>query len=313
MFESDLELYELILSACNQKEEEEWKSHLLELSSSQRYYSADDISRVRQQFSILNLDIKAVGKVLGPPGTLVRRVSMQRAATVGSRSNAGQVIIRNTYSSKDQGKSPSSTESGVIGRSQSVLYANPRVPILAPRRVERVQIEHDMSEVWTKELLPYPGIGPHNLDQQLRMSASSMLRKLGKSSLASSLSKRSTSHPGKEKGEMAKESDARNQKFERPYPAHELTPVIESPLGSRAGNHDSFHFDGATDAPNSKDRPKRSASTLSKIKRRVSEVGIGRGSKNDGEDNPGSQSLKSRWSTPKISSALSQSISRAPR
>ena len=140
---------------------------------------------------MLFIDVKPLGPVFGQPGTLARRLSIQRAATVGSSTNIRQVIIKNTHAVRDGIESivPASPN---VGRSKSLLTTN-RTPILAPRRLDRVRMEHDLTKVWTKDLLPYPGMGGTRGEHIIRASASSVMRKLSKASVASGFSKRSAS------------------------------------------------------------------------------------------------------------------------
>ena len=228
----------------------------------------------------------------------MRRLSMQKAATIGPRQNVCQVIIRNTYSLKDGGKTSCVDEAGALSRSHSVLSTNSRMPVLAPRRAERVQIENNMSDVWTKELLPYPGMGFQHLDDHIRASASSVLRKLSRSSLATSLKKRSSSQLSGEKHRAPREHGGDEEMLGTVFPIHGLMPVIESPMGSISARGNSRLGD-TTEPHNTTNLPKRSLSTLSRIKRRVSEAGLGPGMKNDSVDAKSSQPLKARWSAPR--------------
>lgn len=132
--------------------------------------------------SVLCLDIKPVGPVFGLPGTLMRRQSVQRAATVNNRKKVCQVIIKDTFSLKENGESPLK-KAGTLNRSRSLMSTN-HVPFLAPRRGDRQRIEQKMSEVWTKDRLPYPGMTGHKGSHLIRTSATSVMRKI---SLASTI------------------------------------------------------------------------------------------------------------------------------
>lgn len=69
-----------------------------------------------------------------------------------------------------------------------------RIPVLATSRGERVRLETMLSDVWTRDALPFPGMfsRPRN-EHPIRASASSMMRKLSVVSIASNFSKRSAS------------------------------------------------------------------------------------------------------------------------
>ena len=118
------------------------------------------------------------------PGTLTRRLSIQRAATVHARTNGAQVIIRNTTVVKEDKEGVSDS----LGRSKSMMTAS-RVPILAPKRTERARMESSLADVWSRDRLPFPGIR----DNHIRASASSMMRKISRASFSSTFSKISSS------------------------------------------------------------------------------------------------------------------------
>ena len=101
-----------------------------------------------------------------------------------------QVIIKNTNAFKEV---PHSASSASINRSQSHLTTN-RIPVLAPPRSERIRLENLLSDVWTREVLPFPGMaGRARSEHLVRASASSMMRKLSVASIASNFTKRSGS------------------------------------------------------------------------------------------------------------------------
>lgn len=98
-----------------------------------------------------------------------------------------QVIIKNTNAFKETASSAS------INRSQSLLTMN-RIPVLAPSRADRIRLETLLTDVWTKEILPFPGMTRRARSEHLvRTSASSMMRKLSVASIASNFTKRSGS------------------------------------------------------------------------------------------------------------------------
>ncbi|KAK1752402.1 hypothetical protein QBC47DRAFT_56962 [Echria macrotheca] len=187
VFLCDLQLYEIILTACTPKEEMEWCSRLgcqLEANSQDHMQPAE--------FCFLSMNIKSLGTVFRKPGTIARRISIHRATTVGPKSPLCQVILRNTSVMKES--APSSSSNTPINRSPSLLTTTARVPVLAPPRGERARLEALLSDVWTRDILPFPGITTRSRSEHLvRASASSMMRKLSVVSITSSFSKRSGS------------------------------------------------------------------------------------------------------------------------
>lgn len=122
----------------------------------------------------------------------MRRLSIHRATTVGPKSSLCQVIIKNTCAIRDL---PHSSSSSTINRSQSLLTTN-RILVVASSRGDRVRLENLMSDVWTRDILPFPGMTGRSRGEHLvRTSASSMIRKLSVASIASNFTKRSASQP----------------------------------------------------------------------------------------------------------------------
>ena len=190
MFEFDQQLYEIIFCACTSREEQEWRTDIHEKSCE----SEDEVEKgawPTSQQSVLSLDIKTLGFVFGQPGTLTRRQSVQRAATVNSRRNGRQVIIRNTNSLKESGEPPA-PESECLSRSQSLLSTH-RIPILTPKRAERQRIETAMAEVWTRDRLPFPGMTGNRGSYLIQRSATSVMRKISKASMTTTSTKRTVS------------------------------------------------------------------------------------------------------------------------
>ncbi|TGO41674.1 hypothetical protein BHYA_0018g00460 [Botrytis hyacinthi] len=187
VFEHISQLFEIIVSACSAKEELEWKSRLIDRSGKQCN------STVQQEMTAsLSLDIKPMGTVYGKPGTVARRNSIHRATTMkGQTTIPRSVIVRNTSATIEPSLSSSASQLS-INRSQSL--AGPHRPtILAPSRTERVRLETLLADVWTRDIIPYPGMGsrPHR-EHTVRASASSMMRKISHASI-SSITKRSGS------------------------------------------------------------------------------------------------------------------------
>ena len=190
MFELDQQLYEMIFCACTSREEQQWRKDIHERSRESEDES-DKGSLPTTEQSVLCLDIKTLGFVFGQPGTLTRRQSIQRAATVNSRRNGHQVIIKNTNSLKESGE-PLVPESEGLNRSQSLLSTH-RIPVLAPKRAERQRIETAMSDVWTRERLPFPGMTGNRGSYLIQRSATSVMRKISKASITTTSTKRTVS------------------------------------------------------------------------------------------------------------------------
>lgn len=195
------------MTACTRKEEVEWRVRLGPPRS--EGLDAKDASL----FSSLDLDIKSLGTLFGKPGggvctnmplgmsanvswtigTIARRVSIHRATTVGPKSPLCQMVLKNTSVVRESASMVASS-SLAINRSQSLLTTNARIPVLAPARSERARLEALLAEVWSREVLPFPGMTARARSEHLvRTSASTVMRKLSVASIASSFTKKTGS------------------------------------------------------------------------------------------------------------------------
>lgn len=202
VFECHYQLFEIVMTACNAKEEMEWRARLSSPRTQCKTKSAT-------AFSFLDLDIKSIGMVATKsglqhsspsytqlqyltteplePGT--RRLSIRRATTVCPKPALYQVILKNTSGIR-QNSGHAATTLG-IRRSHSLLTTKARVSFLAPARSERARLETILADVWSREILPFPGMGVRSRSERLvRSSASTVIRKLSVASISSSLAKR---------------------------------------------------------------------------------------------------------------------------
>jgi hypothetical protein len=192
VFEHGHRLHEIILSACSLPEEEAWQQQIRERIVSETHDFVEGQSTMQDMFSSLSLDIKSLGPVFGHADSLVRRMSVHRAATLGSKPSMSQVIIKNTQAQKTP-EAPPTFSPSVVARSQSLMSSN-HIPTLAPRRGERIRLETVLEDVWTKDVLPFPGMSNRSVENQIRASANSVMRKLSMASIASNFSRRSPSY-----------------------------------------------------------------------------------------------------------------------
>ncbi|KAL8932536.1 MAG: hypothetical protein Q9216_006792 [Gyalolechia sp. 2 TL-2023] len=192
VFEASQQLYEFIFCACSLSEEQAWTRAIIQYIEIASRTQRDETPPSPPIYTTLVLDAQPLGPVFGMFGSVTRRLSIQRAATVHSRANGAQVIIRNTTATKEN-KDDNDSIFDSVGRSKSVMTAS-RVPVLAPRRADRSRMESSLSDVWSRDRLPFPGMNPHRGDHPLRASASSMIRRLSRASISSTFSsKRSAS------------------------------------------------------------------------------------------------------------------------
>lgn len=218
----DCNLYEIMVSACSAREEEVWKSNLNDRLKVESLEADGRQTKSPNLYSSLSLDIKVSGSVFGYPGTLARRLSVRRATTTGVNNWLAQVIIRNTHALRESMEAATSASGPYppsVNRSQSLL-STARIPVLAPRRAERIRLEQTLADIWTRDMIPYPGMSGKRGEGLIKASASSMMRKLSMASLASTFSKRSTSYAGCGHVDM----DHPNGPVDHPSPARGKTP-----------------------------------------------------------------------------------------
>ena len=123
---------------------------------------------------------------------MARRISIHRATTIGPKSPLCQVVLKNTSASKDS-TNHANLRIG-INRSQSLLTTNSRLPVLSPARSERARLEILLTDVWSRDILPFPGITARARSEHLvRSSATSVMRKLSVASITNSFARRSGS------------------------------------------------------------------------------------------------------------------------
>ena len=194
VFESDGKIFELIFAACSATEESVWRKQISGRIAVEMKHLTEARISPPELCSPLLIDVRSVGKAYGKPGGFVRRMSVHRTATLGPLSELNQVIIKHTQAPKDESTN-SSSSSLPIPRSQSVTTPS-HVPTLAPMRQIRMKLETMLADVWTRDAIPYPGMGTRRGEHSIRDTANDLIRKLSMASIASNFSKRSMSYTG---------------------------------------------------------------------------------------------------------------------
>lgn len=185
----------MIMTACTETEKAEWTKRLT------REVKDDEEAQRIDPVCCLALGIKSFAPVFGKSGkhrvgslecnmvltvtdpASARATSIHRVTTVGSKST--QVILKNTAMYQRENKNPGEELS--VNRSQSLLTTH-RVPVLSPARHERTQLESTIADVWSRNILPFPGLPRSNPSVR-----EAMMRKFSVASITSTLSKRSGS------------------------------------------------------------------------------------------------------------------------
>lgn len=223
VFESAGKMYELIMGACSEIEESVWRDRLAGRIAVEAQHVTEGHSAPIDLQSPLTRELRSFGKTYSKARGFVRRLSVQRTATLGPMIDSNQVIIMHTSAPKDDMNN--SSTSSLPGRSKS-LPTTSGVPILAPMRAERIKVEAAMFDVWTKDSIPYPGMGSRRTENIFKDTASDLLRKLSMASIASNFSRRSMSYTSIQQSHQAPEKLVKAKPVPRPETSKPKRPPL---------------------------------------------------------------------------------------
>jgi hypothetical protein len=193
VFQHQQKYFELLMSACSEREEEAWKNQLRLRIAAEARDLAEGRHIAADSLACLVIDVKAQGFAFEAHPGIARRLSIKRAATLGPKTNLRQVIIQNTHAQvSGQHEAEDSVQ---VMRSKSHMSSS-HIHTLAPRRSDRVRLEGLLADVWCGNSLPYPCMTTRRPENAIRASANSVMRKLSMASIASNFSKRSISFSG---------------------------------------------------------------------------------------------------------------------
>ena len=192
IFQSDHQLYEVLLCACTELEEERWKTALCDFSAKEvQRHKEHDVASV-PKLDFLFLQIEEIVNRSYPSGSFDRGLFIQTFSKLTPRTRMVPVIIKNTYIPlRGDPVEPQFNVPVSSNRSYPRLATN-AAQTLGPERSDRTRMEQAMSDVWTRNALPFPAMTTSRSGQLFRAS-NSMMRRLSKVSITSSPTKRSTS------------------------------------------------------------------------------------------------------------------------
>ena len=190
-FEHDRNIYGILMTACSAAEEDAWKGNMRTRIREESRDSSAEWWPLDGALNVLNMNFKTVAPIFDQRGESSNEKSIQRAVTVGSATNITRVIIQNTQAQK-LNDNDQNVAAVAMGRSHTLLSTK-NTPIVAPRRTTRIRLEMVLSDVWTKDVLPYPGMLYRRNENSIRASANMMMRKFSMASFTSGFSKRSAS------------------------------------------------------------------------------------------------------------------------
>lgn len=191
IFEADCQLYELLLCACTELEAERWKSGLQRApAEDNQAHEMDD--PLASNLAFLSLEVMDHTNKHKSVGTFRRGRFIRSFAKHNPNIQAVPVIIKNTCVPV-KGDNLECQGSAAMSMERLNLHATTDPSqTLMPDKSHRIRMEQAMSEVWTRASIPYPGMTTSRSGQLIRASAS-MMRKLSKTSITSTPSKRSVS------------------------------------------------------------------------------------------------------------------------
>jgi hypothetical protein len=110
-----------------------------------------------QRFSIHSLEVMPFKDEDVPVGGLIRTSSIRSLSTrMSSRIHTPQLIIKKTHNPLHDGDAGPSLDTG-LKRSRSVAPSS-QSTILNPLRQDRIKLERNIADIYTREVLPYPGM-----------------------------------------------------------------------------------------------------------------------------------------------------------
>ncbi|KAL4908393.1 hypothetical protein BDW74DRAFT_175078 [Aspergillus multicolor] len=157
LFQFEDEKYELVLSASSAVEEKQWKTGILK-SAAASVELPNAVSSELRGSCFLVLDVAPEEDVSDVTPQLSRRPSLQTLGTIGMqrvRSNLQPIIIRKTHCPQKHGQTQQ--VDGELERSKFPPPISEPFTITAKRQ-DRIRLERAIQQLWTKDLLPYPGM-----------------------------------------------------------------------------------------------------------------------------------------------------------
>lgn len=156
MFSSRAKYFELVLSACSKREEDEWTRLLEEQIEAS---DAEPIPSGRNQQTQLYFNIEPLQATVinGRLLSIARRTSIHGPLVAVPDLNGLRIYIKGT-AAFHVAPLPIAPP---INRTQSLQ--NPRREIVVEaKRQKRIKMEKRLKEVWSHDILPYPGLVPES-------------------------------------------------------------------------------------------------------------------------------------------------------
>ncbi|KAJ5868861.1 hypothetical protein N7534_003414 [Penicillium rubens] len=153
LFENQDENYEFVLSASSAAEEKQWNTDILKVSAALAE-TAQPRTWEPRKHSFLALPLLPLDQVQYTVSSMARRSSMD-SVTISRKFRVQHVVIKKTHY-------PRHTEEPVMQTEGEI--ERPKTPVdrsaltLTARRIDRIRLERLISDVYTADLLPFPGM-----------------------------------------------------------------------------------------------------------------------------------------------------------
>ncbi|CAI7572756.1 unnamed protein product [Penicillium glandicola] len=153
LFEDQDENYEFVLSASSAVEEKQWNTEILKVCAA-LVKMAQPRTWEPRKYSFLDLQLVPLDHVQYTVSSMARRSSMD-AMAISRKSRIQHVVIKKTHY-------PRHTDEAVIKAEGEI--ERPKTPAdrsaltLTARRSDRIRLERLIPEVYTEDLLPFPGM-----------------------------------------------------------------------------------------------------------------------------------------------------------
>ncbi|KAJ5797399.1 uncharacterized protein N7503_006695 [Penicillium pulvis] len=151
LFQDQEENFEFVLSASSATEEKQWKTDTLKYSAALSELGKPGAQEPRK-YSLLTTLLVPLDRTQYTVASLARR-SMD-AVAISRKSTSQHVVIRKTRCPQTHDESTES--SSEIDRPTSPIARTPWV--VTAKRMDRVRLERLISEVYTRDVLPWPGM-----------------------------------------------------------------------------------------------------------------------------------------------------------
>ncbi|OJJ49106.1 hypothetical protein ASPZODRAFT_157569 [Penicilliopsis zonata CBS 506.65] len=180
--------YEFVLSASSAAEEMQWKTEIIKLAAILSDEPKDGPSKI-VRCSFLSLNLVAVDSPLQPAPSLVRKASASALTTLRSDHQRDMLHVRIKKTHFPRGSEETAAQpDGEIERPK-VLSSARSILTLTPRREDRIRLEKFISIIYTRDVLPFPGMSLGAADRFTR-TTSRLIRRI---SSHANFSRRSTS------------------------------------------------------------------------------------------------------------------------